>query len=167
MKRVFRSVLFALALSLTALQAQALDPAKGVAMLTLSGTLAHPNKGDDAVFDDAMLAKLPQVSMTVPTPWYPTPQTFEGPLLRDVLAAAGVKGSKLKLIALNDYVIEMPLADAEHYDVIVARRLNGKPMSVREKGPLFVMYPFDGQPQLQRAEFYERCAWQLARIVVE
>ncbi|MGL6039829.1 MAG: hypothetical protein ACRC01_01350, partial [Deefgea sp.] len=31
---------------------------------------------------DAMLAKLPQKSMTLQTPWYPAPKTFEGPLLR-------------------------------------------------------------------------------------
>ncbi|WP_051709991.1 molybdopterin-dependent oxidoreductase [Andreprevotia chitinilytica] len=147
--------------------AAALDAPKGPVVLTLTGKVVQKNHGEAADFDDDMLGRLPQKKMTVPTPWYPTPQTFEGPLLRDVLKAAGASGAKLDFKALNDYTITIPGEDADKYDVIVARRLNGKPMSIREKGPLFVMYPFDTKPELREGEFYRRCAWQLSQIVVE
>jgi hypothetical protein len=48
--------------------------------------------------------------------------------------------------------------------VVVAHLLNGKPMSVREKGPLFVIYPFDDDPQLRTTIYYSRCIWQLKSI---
>ncbi|SMC16000.1 hypothetical protein SAMN02745857_00070 [Andreprevotia lacus DSM 23236] len=159
--------LLAAALLSVAGHAAALEPPKGVPVLTLTGQISHTNQGKSAVFDDAMLARLPQKTLHVHAPWYPTPQTFEGPLLRDVLDAAGASGKALNLTALNDYVVAIPSDDATRYDVIVARRLNGKPMSVREKGPLFVMYPFDSNPELRQAEYYRRCAWQLNRIEVE
>ncbi|WP_373976634.1 molybdopterin-dependent oxidoreductase [Chitinibacter sp. SCUT-21] len=113
------------------------------------------------------LDKLPQKKKTVKTPWYETAQTFEGPLLRDVIKLAGGKGRVMKLQALNDYKIEVPVSDIERYDVILASRLNGKTMSVREKGPLFVMYPFDTQPELRKTDYFSRCAWQLKQITLE
>ena len=56
--------------------------------------------------------------------------------------------------------------DAQRYGVIVARLLDDKPMGVREKGPLFVIYPFDQQPELKSALYYSRSAWQLRTIDV-
>jgi hypothetical protein len=63
-----------------------------------------------------------------------TGRNFEGPLFRDVLKAAGSRGSKLYVVALNDYAAEIPLADLEKYDVILARKINGKVLTVRDKG---------------------------------
>lgn len=122
---------------------------------------------NEVQLSDAMLAKLPQKSMTVQTPWYPTPQTFEGPLLRDVLKLAGIKSGQIRLVALNDYTITIPVSDAFEYDVIVARLLNGKTMSVREKGPLFVVYPFHNHEELRKTDYYRRCSWQLRSISAE
>jgi hypothetical protein len=116
---------------------------------------------------DAMLAKMPQKSMTLTTPWYPNPQTFEGPLLRDVLKLANIKSGNITLKALNDYAISIPVADAQQYDVIVARLLNGKPMSIREKGPLFIVYPFHEHDELRKTDYYRRCSWQLRSITAE
>jgi hypothetical protein len=84
-----------------------------------------------------------------------------------VLKAAGSRGSKLYVVALNDYAAEIPLADLEKYDVILARKINGKVLTVRDKGPLFVMYPFDKKPELRTKEIYSRCVWQVNRIRVE
>ncbi|WP_027468723.1 molybdopterin-dependent oxidoreductase [Deefgea rivuli] len=116
---------------------------------------------------EAMLAKMPQKSMTLNTPWYPTQQTFEGPLLRDVLKLANIKSGNITLKALNDYAISIPVGDALQYDVIVARLLNGKPMSVREKGPLFIVYPFHEHEELRKTDYYRRCSWQLRSITAE
>jgi hypothetical protein len=98
---------------------------------------------------------------------YPSPQTFEGPLLRDVLKMAGIKDGSIKLTALNDYTIKFPVSDAFKYDVILARKRNGKIMSVRDKGPLFLMYPFHRHKELLKAEYFRRCSWQLNSIRAE
>ncbi len=145
----------------------ALDKPAGRPILTVSGLIAEKNAGNDAQFDAAMLDKLPQQKMTVETPWYKTAQTFEGPLFRDVLKATGVKGKKLYVVALNDYAAEIPLADLEKYDVILARKIDGKVLNVRDKGPLFIMYPFDKKPELRTKDVYSRCVWQVNRIRVE
>nr|WP_314901028.1 hypothetical protein [uncultured Deefgea sp.] len=116
---------------------------------------------------DAALSKLPQKSMTLQTPWYPVSKKFEGPLLRDVLKLAGISSGTIRLIALNDYTISIPVSDAFQYDVIVARLLDSKPMSVREKGPLFIVYPFHEHEELRKTDYYRRCSWQLRSIATE
>jgi hypothetical protein len=132
-------------------------------ILTISGK----SPVTEVQLTEAMLAKMPQKSMTLTTPWYPTPQTFEGPLLRDVLKLANIKSGNITLKALNDYAISIPVSDALQYDVIVARLLNGKPMSVREKGPLFIVYPFHEHEELRKTDYYRRCSWQLRSITAE
>jgi hypothetical protein len=84
-----------------------------------------------------------------------------------VLAAAGAKGALLRAIALNDYKIEIPAGDADKFDMIVARLLDGQPMPVREKGPLFIVYPFDSSADLRSERYYSRSAWQLRTLEVK
>ncbi len=163
-----RHVLWALAGAalVPALPAMALGPPSGPVVLTVSGARRGSNDTQAIEFDLAMLQQLPQASYATRTPWYPQPRRFSGPLLRDVLGAAGTEGETLRLIALNDYYVDIPASDAMHYDVVVALRLDDKAMTVRDKGPLLVMYPFDAQPELRTATFYSRAAWQLRSIQV-
>jgi len=148
--------------------AMALDTPRAEPVLTVSGQVRMPNRGADAVFDMAMLAALPQSDIVTHTPWYSgEPRRFTGPLVRDILGAAGAaRTSVLRAVALNDYRVEIPAEDAHGIDMIVARLLDGRPMPVREKGPLFVMYPFDTRPELRTPLFFNRCIWQLRAIEV-
>jgi hypothetical protein len=144
----------------------ALDKPGGPVVLTVSGRVRMPNDGKAAQFDMSMLEQLPQISFTTKTPWYSQARKLTGPLLRDVLASAGAVGSTLRAVALNDYWVEIPFDDATRHDVIVARLLDDKPMAVRDKGPLFIIYPFDAQPELRNTVYYSRSAWQLRSIEV-
>ena len=146
--------------------AQALEPAMGVVVLTVGGRVRNTNDGRRAHFDMPMLEGLPQHSTVTRTPWFAQARRFTGPLLRDVLAAAGAQGTLLRLVALNDYQVDMPYDDAQRHDVIVARLLDDKPMAVRDLGPLFIIYPFDARPELRSAVYYSRSAWQLRTIEV-
>jgi len=40
-------------------------------------------------------------------------------------------------------------------------------MSVRDKGPLFVIYPFDSKAELKSEQYYSRAAWQVRSITIE
>jgi len=150
--------------------AHALEQPLGTVLLSVTGKVRKPNvnstAGGRVDFDMAMLEALAQSSFSTRTPWFAKARRFTGPLLRDVLAAAGAQGTLLRLVALNDYRVDMPFEDCQRHDVIVARLLDGQPMAVRDKGPLFVVYPFDAQPELRSATYYTRSAWQLRSIDV-
>jgi hypothetical protein len=164
-RRPLLKTLIAAALATCAAGSAWADAPAGKVVLTINGKLGNGAEGH-VDFDMAMLEKLPQHSFTTATPWYPQAKTFTGPLLRDVLAAAAAKGTTLRFVALNDYKIDMPAEDADRYGVIVARLLDGQPMAVREKGPLFVVYPYDSKAELRSERYYSRSAWQLRTIDV-
>lgn len=115
----------------------------------------------------AMLEQLPQKTITTNAPWTKGPQTYTGVLLRDLLASLGITGTRLQVTALNDYAATIPVEDARRFDVIVAYQINGKPIPVRDRGPLLVMYPFDARPELQNRSYYERAIWQIKSVHVQ
>jgi hypothetical protein len=84
-----------------------------------------------------------------------------------VLAAVKASGSVVKAVAINDYAISIPVADTTKHKVIVARLLDDKPMAVRDKGPLFVVYPFDDNAVLRSSVYYERSIWQLKALDIQ
>lgn len=147
--------------------ASGLPVPQGPVVLTVGGAITQRNHGARAAFDLAMLEALPQHRFTTRTPWDDGPVSFSGPRLRDVLQAAGAHGQRLRATALNDYRVTIPVDDALRYDVIVATRRNDAPMAVRDKGPLFIVYPFDSDPALRDKRFYERSIWQLKALDVE
>lgn len=161
-----RTLILGTCAALACASALALDAPQGKVVLSLSGQVAEARPGQGVDFDMAMLAALPQHTIRTTTPWHAEARSYSGPLLRDVLAAAGAKGEQLKAVALNRYKVDIPSADAQRWPVIVARLVDGQPMAIRDKGPLFVIYPFDSDTELRSERYYSRSAWQLRGIEV-
>ena len=148
-------------------QAGELPTPSGKVVLTISGKIGESNSPKGAQFDMAMIQKLPQHSFTTLTPWVKQPIQFTGPLLRDVLAAVKAKGTVIKAVALDDYHTNIPVEDAMKFDMVMAHKMNGQPIPVKTKGPLYLLYPFDSNPELRSAAYYERSPWQLKSLTLE
>jgi hypothetical protein len=139
---------------------------EGEVILTVAGAVADRNAGDRAEFDLAMLEALPRTTIKTATPWTTGSVTFEGVALSDLLQAVGATGATIVASALNDYAVNLPASDAQS-GAVIAYRLNGDYMSVREKGPLWIVYPFDSNPSLKSETIYSRCVWQLKSLRIE
>jgi hypothetical protein len=135
-------------------------------ILTITGNIAATNAAGAALFDRTMLEKLGMVSFATTTPWYTGITTFEGVPMTKLLAEVDAKGERLVVVALNDYSSEIPIEDFAHYGVILALKRNGEYMPVRDKGPLFIVYPYDSSPELKSQKFYSRSAWQVKAMEV-
>jgi hypothetical protein len=83
-----------------------------------------------------------------------------------LMEAVGATGETLIATALNDYETRIPVSDLAEFGVLLALKRNNEYMPVRDKGPLFIVYPFDSNRALKNQKYYSRSAWQLARIVV-
>jgi hypothetical protein len=147
-------------------RAQALQAPAGAVVLSIGGRIQRTNQGERATLDMAMLEALAQHSFTTKTPWFKQRRKFTGPLLRDVLSLVGAQGTTLRMAALNDYRIDVPSDDARRFDVVLARMVDDKPITVRDKGPLFMIYPFDSDAALRNPLYYSRSVWQLKSIDV-
>jgi hypothetical protein len=159
-------------------------------VLTVSGAIGKGNRGPfDPVLDQMMnkhgirftrayefdapaLQRLPAVTIK-PTLEYDARQhTLQGPLLAIVLEAAGVaRGSTLQLHlrAVDGYNVALSLADANAYRMIVANRIDGRPLALGGLGPQWALYeadtvaPFRDKPLKER---FGLCPWGLYHIDV-
>ena len=147
--------------------AAGLDQPKADSILTVSGKIGTTNAQAAAQFDRAMLEKLGMVSFTTMTPWYKEPVKFEGVPLKALMDAVAAKGEKIVAVALNDYSAEVPMEDIAKYNVILALKRDGEYMSPRDKGPLFIVYPFDSKREYKTEAIYSRSIWQLNRIEIQ
>lgn len=136
-------------------------------LLTVSGLISNTNQDSDAIFDRYMLDQLPRDSISTHTPWNEGKHTYSGFKAEAFFDLLGIEGENLSLIALNDYMIEIPVQDFTKTGAIFATHMDGVPMTVRNKGPVMIIYPFDDQPKLKNESYYGKSIWQVNQIVVK
>ncbi|HEX2552125.1 MAG TPA: molybdopterin-dependent oxidoreductase [Microvirga sp.] len=158
--------LFALIGSVALAGAAGLAVPKDRPILEIAGSISTTNKDGAAVFDREMLESLGMETITTTTPWHKGQVTFEGVSMAKVMELVGAKGKTVKALALNDYVTQIPMEDFAKFGVILALKRDGEYMPVRDKGPLFIVYPYDSKPELKSQTYYGRSAWQLKRLEV-
>ena len=131
-------------------------------------TIDGKTQGEKAFeFSLADLEAMPSATVTTDTPWYDNAVTFTGVRLADLMAVVGADGETAYVVALNDYAVEVPIADFEAFGVILALKADGAYMPIDDKGPLFVIYPFDANPELKSEEYFIRAVWQVKSITIE
>ena len=141
----------------------------GKTVLTLTG-VPVTNVGDTLALDRETLQQIGMVEYTVDDRQAEGRDVvFTGPLVRDLLAVAGVEegdGTTLHTVALNDYSVDVPIEDAYELPVMLAVLADGEPMSVARYGPTRFVYPTEGF-YLDPTVYDPRWIWQLATIGVE
>ena len=189
-----RDFLATAALGAAALPALAQGASQGKtrspALLTVTGAIGKGNRGplDPAldqmmakqkiaftrahVFDFPALTALTAITIKPTLEYDNKVHTLNGPLLADVLKAAGAKtdGGKLAMRAVDGYAPSISVADAIKYRFIVATYLDGKPMPLGGLGPLWAVYDADRFADMAAKPVTERfglCPWALYHIDVQ
>lgn len=90
-----------------------------------------------------------------------------GPLMRDLLTYFGATGQSVDMAALDGARIEIPVSDFHTYDAILATDVNGKRLSVRERGPAWLVYPLTDNPELDNPVYEMRSLWQVKTITMK
>jgi hypothetical protein len=101
------------------------------------------------------------------TPWHDGRTTFEGVPMARFLEAVGAHGTSAYVQALNDFSIDIPLSDLTRFDAIMAFKTDGNYMEIADKGPLFIVFPYDDVEEVRNAQFYARSVWQIHSIEIE
>lgn len=190
-KRQFIAAALGAAASLPALsQGNSAIGLRGPALLTITGAIGKGNRGrfdpvrdqmmakhklafDKAhAFDFAALTAMKAVSIQPTLEYDKQPHLLSGPLLVDVLQAAGVTApaAQLAMRAIDGYAPTISLADARKYRYIVATHLDGQPMPLGGLGPLWALYDADRFPEMAAKPVSERfalCPWGLYHLAVQ
>ena len=156
----------------------------GQVVLTVAGAVGATNRGpyDDfedgffkhherkfdhaAAFDLAMLEGLGMHAVDVSYSGWPKAAHFEGPWLKDVLAAAGASGHDISVLALDGFASDISAADLDAYDWIVAVKRDGRYLGIGQRGPLWLVYARrDGKAYTEADE--QRWPWAAFLIEVK
>ena len=163
------SILAAAFLSLVCLNpvgAQTLAAPKGDPILEIGGKIGVTNAPGKAVFDRDPSKSVGLETIKTTTPWHSGQVTFEGVPLDKLMRLVGATGKTVRVVALNDYAATVPIDDFAKFNVILAMKRDGQYMPVRDKGPLFVIYPYDSSPELKSQVYYARSVWQVKSLEV-
>lgn len=127
-------------------------------------TLRHGNGEPIRTFSREELAALPQHQFSTITAWTQGSNRYQGPSLEGVLQGLGAK--RISMIALNGYRYELDLRPFAEFPAILAMSENGKPLTRRNKGPLWLLLPFSDRPDLKTPEHESAMVWQLVTIEI-
>ena len=147
-------------------QGESFETPVGPVILTVVGLDRERFPGGEVLFDVDMLRALGEVEMTTSSIWTDGPHVYTGISLKTLAAALEIENDLLKLHALNDYAIEFPASEAYDEGPILAYLTDGAQMSVRDKGPIWLIYPFDTNIKYRTDIAFSRSIWQLDRIEV-
>jgi hypothetical protein len=119
------------------------SPPEGEVVLTVTGDIGEVNKGKKLELDLASLEKMRRVRLEAAEPFLKRRVMFEGVLLSDLLAVAGVpdSASTVSLTALDDYKVDFKVADVRSSQMLLATKADGKHMPVDRSGPIRIVFP--------------------------
>jgi len=117
------------------------------------------------VLDREELETFPQTTVTTASPYYDGLMAFSGPTLKRVIETFGLSDqTRITFRALNDYQVSGTLEEVLELDAIVATRMEGKTMSIRNRGPFWIMLPLSERPELDHGDYHRFMIWQLDQI---
>ncbi len=136
----------------------------GEVLLIVNGQIGNANVDGEAHFDRAMLEGLGMTRVITGTPWHQPGTVFEGVSATRLMEAVMPQGSALIATAANDYHVSIPISDLDRYKVLLALTVGGRDLTLRTKGPIWVIYPdgIDLAPPIRA----ERMIWQLVGLEV-
>ncbi|GGF47570.1 hypothetical protein GCM10007301_03620 [Azorhizobium oxalatiphilum] len=118
----------------------------------------------EATLDLAGLDRLPQTRVATTTPWTHGVQVFTGPSLAVLARLNTHRVREVRAYSLGDWSATIPASDWRGQSVILASRLNGDTMRVRDKGPYWIMYPIDDRRDLDTQMYQARMIWQVKAL---
>lgn len=134
-------------------------------ILASSDLTVYDHMGKKHEMTREQLLLLPQTEIKTAIPWSEGESVYSGVTLQAILETMDLSISPLvTFVALNDYKVAVPKEDFDDHQPIIAIKENGKFMSVRDKGPYWLIYPLSSQPDINNTDFHAKMIWQIRDI---
>jgi len=140
----------------------------GTVILTVTGKIGTTNQDKSIVMDRDMIESVGQIEYKVTDPFENKVYTYRGPMMSDLLNLWKVTqdAQTLKISALDDYEVDVPLAEVRKYPVIFALQQEGQYMPTSTRGPAMLVFPYDNF-KFDTTVYNNYWAWQIKSIDVE
>ena len=115
------------------------------------------------------LRAMGETKFATSTPWTDGKQEFMGVTGAQIVAALEAKGAKLDAksvlaVANNDYSIVIPFEVFAQPTTLIAFSQNGAAMPVRDKGPFWIVFPYDTDGEFVSSSYQSYSIWGLQRL---
>ncbi|MEX2366227.1 MAG: molybdopterin-dependent oxidoreductase [Pseudohongiellaceae bacterium] len=100
------------------------------------------------------------------TPWTDGTMTFRGASLAAVLSEVGIEQGWVNARGLNNYAVNLPIEQVFAAKAFLAVHMNGELMRIKDKGPFWIIFPWDEHPDLLTREIRSWSVWQLQALSV-
>lgn len=141
------------------------DPPRGKPLVTVTGRIATTNVDGALRLDEAGLARMGLLEMSVDDPWVKRRLALRGVWLRDLVELAGpdAGATTLHIRALDDYQVDLDLTDVRTDAILLAtRNAEGVALPVEDGGPSRVVFA-DGLAERYSPELW---IWSVDTIEV-
>ncbi len=140
----------------------------GDVILTVTGKIGTTNSNGAIKMDLATIESVGLVDYKVLDPFQKKDTVFRGPLMGNLLDLWQVAkdATKLHVVALNDYVVDVPMSEVRKYPVVFALQQDGQYMPVSTRGPAMLVFPYNDF-QFDQTVFNDYWAWQIKTIDVQ
>ncbi len=137
-------------------------------ILTVTGKVGTTNSDQAILMDIATIEQAGVVEYTVTDPFEEKAIRYQGVLMRDLLNLWQVAddAQTVELVALNDYMIDIPIADFRDYPVLFALQADGVYMEPDYRGPAMLVYPVD-QYEFDAMLVQRKWIWQIKAIHIQ
>ena len=139
----------------------------GKQVLEVTGMIDATTDGTSAYFDIDQLMALGPKQITTATPWTSGTVNFVGIPVKALLDAVKASGETLSVTALNHYTASMPIDVLTDANAILAYEMDGQRLKIRDKGPLWVIFPFDDDAKYRTDAYLAYAVWQVKLVKVQ
>lgn len=134
-------------------------------VFTMTGKISAPNKGSTLVFDRRTVERVGVHQVRLYEPWTKENLDFRGVWLQDLITVAGVEPGALRLhiVALDDFAVDLTLADIRAGGIMLATRAgDGSMIPIDKGGPTRIVF-MDG---VKSGANPDRWVWSIKSIDV-
>ena len=112
-------------------------------------------------------AKFATSRFSTSLPWLKEQNEFSGFKVSELLQYLKLdKVTSVTFSALNDYRSTTSIEDIIQYEPIIAYKINGKTLKIRDKGPYWLVFNLDKHPQISTDQYFDKMVWQINRITI-
>jgi hypothetical protein len=122
---------------------QSIPASAGRPVLTMTGKISATNQAGAIAFDQSTVERLGVEQVRLYEPWVKADLEFRGVWLQDLLAVAGVSAdaTRVHIVALDDYAVDLTLADVRAGGIMLAVRDGGGALlPIDQGGPTRIVF---------------------------
>lgn len=126
--------------------------------------ISNARQGSETLLSFDEFQNLPVATIETVTPWTDGKITFEGVWVKDLVEKFGAGAKMGQATAFNDYRIKFELPEIVEKGGFLAFKRDGEPMSRRDKGPYWLIFPWSDRPELDTRTVHGLSIWQLVDL---